>query len=198
MATTNQSPIDRLQTFSEWLKFTRNGLIFAFVAGLLLFWNSPHSADQISVAIAVPLIVFNCIPFVLLGVFAALSPLLPEPPQKSLPFTIEAVDFKNVPRKQRAYSLIARWVVVFMIICFFGGCAVFVASVTYPYFGVPWATAPARQLSSIMFGITALPVVAVLSFVAGMAYTGKLRDSAIALWIYLKTIRPFTHWPTYA
>jgi hypothetical protein len=194
MAATKDTPLDRLQTFREWLKFTRNGLIVSFLVGLVLFWNSSHSADEISVAIAIPLIIFNCIPFVL----HSLSALLPEPPQKPLPLKIEPVDFKNLPRHRRIRALMSAGIVIFMIICLFGGCAIFIASFTYPYFGVPWAVMPARYLSYVMFGFTALPVVAVLSFIAGMAYTGKVRDSATALWIYLRAIRPLTHWPTYA
>jgi hypothetical protein len=170
----------------------------AFGVALILFYNSPHSADEISVAIAVPLIIFNCIPFALRGLSAALSTFLPESPQKSLPLKTGPVDFKALPREKRISVLVIAGIVIFMIICFFVGCAIFVASFTYPYFGVPWAVTPARHLSYIMFETTALPVVAVLSFVAGMAYTGKIFDSALALWIYLKTIRPLTHWPTYA
>ena len=194
MSTTTEPALDRLQTFREWLIFFRNGLIVAFVAVLIFFWNSPHSADEISVAIAVPLIIFNCIPFVLRG----LSALLPEPPPKALTLKIEPLDFKRLPRQKRNRALMTTGSVIFMIICFFAGCAIFVASFTYPYFGISWAVLPARYLSYVMFGFTALPVVAVLSFIAGMAYTGKLRDSSTALWIYLRMIRPLTHWPTYA
>lgn len=198
MATTSRAPINRLQTFREWLIFSRNGLVFALIVGMVLFWNSPHSADQISVTIAVPLIIFNCIPFVLPGLSAGVRLLLPESPQKALPLNTQPVELKTLSPKERISVLITIGTVVAMIVCFFAGGAIFAASFTYRYFGVAWAVTPAQHLAYLLFGVTALPLVAVLSFVAGMAYTGRVRDSATALWIYLKTIRPLTHWPTYA
>jgi hypothetical protein len=197
MAATSQPlSIDRLQTFREWLKFARNGAILALIISLILFWNSPHTADEISITIAVPLIIFNCIPFLLKGLFATIADLIPPSPQEPLPFK-PTVDLKALPRKRRISIAIIAGSVVFMIVCFFGGCAIFLASFGYPYFDVAWAVQPARHLSYVLFALTAIPVVAVLAFVAGMAYTGKILDSATALVIYLRTIRPLAHWPTY-
>jgi hypothetical protein len=195
MVARQATALDKRQTLSEWLVFFRNGLIVTFVAALVLFWNSPHSADEISVTIAVPLIIFNCIPFVL----QALSPFLPQPPQKDLPLPpVRAVDFRTLPAGKRRNALLVIVAIVSMIICFFGGGAIFAASFTYKYLGVSWAVTPARQLSYLMFALTSLPVVAVISFIAGMVYTGKIRNSALAALIYLKALRPLSHWPTFA
>ena len=182
--------LDRRQTPKEWLIFFRNGLIVAFVVALLLFWDSPHSADEISVSIAVPLIIFNLVPVIL----HSLSPFLPQPPQRQLP----AVDFVTLPPTRRRNALIALTTVVLMMIFFFGGCAIFLGSFTYPYLGVDWAIGPARHIAFWMFAISALPVVAFVSFIAGMIYSGKIRDNVTALWLYLKWIRPLSHWPTHA
>jgi hypothetical protein len=200
MAATRQPlSIDRIQTFKEWLKFARNGAILALVMGLILFWNSPHTADEISVAIAIPLIIFNCIPFLVRGLAATIADSIPSSPQEPLPFKTEpTIDLNALPRQRRMQIAIIAGAVVFMIVCLFAGCAIFLASFSYSYFDVAWAVIPARRLAYIMFAITAIPVAGVLGFVAGMAYTGKILDSAIALVIYLRTIRPLAHWPTYA
>ncbi len=87
---------------------------------------------------------------------------------------------------------------VVMIILLFGGVAIFFASFTYGYLGIPWAAGPARQLSFLLVGVSLLPVLTVASFLAGMVWTGKIRDSALALWIYLEALRPLSHWPTFA
>jgi hypothetical protein len=192
MVATQATQLERLQTTREWLAFFRNGLIAAFVAAILLFWNSSHSAEQITVAIVVPLIIFNCIPFFL----HALAPLLPQPPQRNLP--LPAVEPKALPPNRRRNALLAIGIIVSMIICLFGGAAIFLASFTYDYFGIPWATNPARDLALLLVSLSILPIVAVASFIAGMVWTGKIRDSGLALWIYIKALRPLSHWPTFA
>jgi hypothetical protein len=186
--------LNRRQNVKEWLVFFRNGLTIAFVAAVVLFWDSPHSADEIAVTIAVPLIIFNCIPFFL----QSLATLLPQPPQNNLSLAeVQLKDFKTLPGESRrnAPAIVA---IISMIICFFGSGAIFLASFTYSYFGVSWAVTPARHLSYLLFALTSLPVVAVISFVAGMVYSGKIRNSALAALVYLKALQPLSHWPTFA
>jgi len=188
----------RLTTLREWLVFTRNGTIVGFVAALLFFWGSPHSADGIAIAIALPLILFNCIPIVLLTIGALISALLPPPPQNSLQFGPQPVDIESLPFKQRMKTYFIVWTVLATFLCFFAAVALLVSSFIYPSLGLSWVSAPARKLSLLLFAVSLLPIVGTLSFVAGMNYTGKLRDSAVAMWIYLKTIHPVRHWPTIA
>ena len=186
--------MNRTRTFSDGLRFTRNAFLIAFAAGVLLFWNSPRPADEITVVIAVPLIIFTCLPILLAALARVLGVFLPEPAQA---FGMH-MDIDKLPARQPLSARLALGAIVAVLVCFLGACATLLASFTYPYFEVAWAVIPARQLSYLLFGTTALPLVAVFSFFAGMAYTGRVHDSATAAWIYLKAMHLFRHWPTYA
>lgn len=190
--------MNHLQTLKEWWRFTRNGAIFGLLVALFFFWGSSHSADEIAVSIAIPLILFNCMPLILTVIARLISAILPPPRQESLPLDSPPVDIKTLPAKQRVKAYLLVWTVIAMILCFFGSLALLAASYAYPTFDIAWAAHPARILSVVLFAISVVPIVATLSFVAGMSYTGKIRDSAVAIWIYLRTIHPLRHWPTTA
>ncbi len=196
MEATQRNPMDRLQTPKEWLRFVRNGAILTLVVAVVLFWNSPHTAEEISVAIAVPLIIFNCVPFILVAVLREVSALFPKAPQESLPF--QPLDIKTVSSKQRmrAYALVGS--LIFTMVCFFAGLAIFFASFTYAYLYIPWAVIPARHLSYLLLGVSILPFVALVSFLAGMHYSAGFRNSAVLHWIFAKAAHPGTYWPTTA
>jgi hypothetical protein len=190
----------RLQTHREWLKFTRNGAIVGLVAALLFFWNSPHTAEEISVTIALPLIIFNCTPFVLTGIASVVSMWFPKvSPQKRLSFPDKPpVNIKDLPLKQRLAGYAILGTLIVMLMCFFAGIAIFLATFAYPHFYVPWAVTPARHLAYLLVGVSVFPIVAVMSFLAGLRYSGKFRDSAIFYWISARTTHPLSYWPTAA
>jgi len=133
--------MDHLETPKEWLNFIRNGAIVALVAALLFFWASPHSAEEISVTIALPLIIFNCIPFVLMGIASAVSKWFPKAsPQEPLPFRSRPpVDTKDLPLKHRLVGYATLGILIVMLSSFFAGIAILLASFAYPYFDVSWA-----------------------------------------------------------
>ncbi len=192
-----ETKIERLLTPSEWLKFVRNGAGFALCVGAILFWRSPHPADQIVVTIAVPLIIFNCIPFVLLGMGAAVSAiavkLFPEP-QQQLPLHPQKIDTLAVPLKYRllAYTFIGA------LLVFFAGIAVLLASCTYNFFAVHWAVRPARLLAYIMLAPSLLAVIFAIGFIVGVYYSSNFRNSGSIYWVSRKATRPSTYWPTAA
>lgn len=167
-----QNPFGRLRSFGELLAFLRNGAIVGAVASILLFWNSPHQAGEIALAIVLPLCIFNCLPFLLRGGFVTLSRLIPRTPQESLPFKPSAAETKAIPLQYRliTYALLA------MIGSFIAGLTIWLASFTYSSFDIPWAIYPARHLADALMGISVLPVVAFLSFLMGAYCHGKFRS----------------------
>ena len=165
--------MDHLYTPKEWLKFIRSGAIVALVASLLLFRDSPHTASEISVAIAVPLIIFNCMPLVLMGIL------------------------KAMPRKTRLVAFGIIGILVIVIIGFFAAVSILLASFAYAALSIPWAITPARHLSYILLAISALPIIAAISFLAGI-YSRRLRDSALLRFVSVKARQPSTYWPTMA
>lgn len=177
------------------MKYFRNGLILAVVAVALLYSNSPHSADEIAVSIAIPLLIFNCTPFLLIGL-AAVFRSFGASPQADLPLPTKSPAFVNLPPREKIKTFAIVSVVVAMFVAFFASIAIFLGTFLYGYFGIPWAIYPGRELALAIFAITILPFVGVSSFIAGMRYTGRLWNSVIALTIYLKTIGPFDYWPT--
>jgi len=181
-----------LQTFSEWLRFFRNGTIVGLGLAVLLFWNSPHAADEIVVAVTVPLILFNCMPIVVSGILKIISELLPKSPQESLPLQAQPMNTEAVPFK---YRLILYGIIGIMV-SFCAGVAILLASFTYAFSLVPWAIQPARGLSYLLLGICTFPIIAVASFIAGTYYSAKLRNTAILHWISSRATRPLTYWPT--
>ena len=188
---------NRLQTLEEWFKFVRNGAIVGLVAALLFFWNSRHTAEEISVAIALPLIIFNCIPVVLAGIANIFSRHFRKPVQQEpLPFPDKpTVNIKDLPLKHRLLGYAVVGTLVVMLICFLAGIAIFLASIAYPYFGVSRAALPARHLAYLVLAISVLPIVVLASFAAGLYCSGRFRDSAIFRWISSKAARPLDYWP---
>src|SRR5689334_7521112 len=116
--------MNRLQSLQEWTKFFRNGLIVAGAAVCLFFWNSTHSADEISVAVALPLIIFNCIPFLIRGV-ASILQSLQEPSQRELPLSYESPDIHEFPKEKRDLALAVAYTVLGTILGFFASIAIF-------------------------------------------------------------------------
>jgi hypothetical protein len=179
----------------DWIKFVRNGAILAFVVAVLLFRNSPHTSDEIALTIVIPLVIFNCIPFITVAIVETVQQLRPRAPQKPLPFPQSpTVQTEAVPLKYRLilYALIG------MIVSFGAGFAILLASFAYPSFSVAWAARPARYLSYVLLGISILPIVALLSFVAGNYYQGRLRNSGSFHWFSRRVARPINYWPTSA
>ena len=187
-----RNPASRLQTPSEWLRFARNGVVVALVASIAFFWNSPHPPEEIAVAIAVPLIIFNCIPIFFLGIADIISRLRSKSNQKSLPFEDQRTNTTALPGKYR----LAAYAIIGIIVSFFVGIAIFLASFTYTSLDVNWAVQPARYLSFLLLGVSALPIIAASSFLSGIYYQAKFRKSGILSWLSVKVSHPFTYWPT--
>jgi hypothetical protein len=193
MAAKHETNMNRLNSFEEWIKFVRNGAIVALVVAILLFRNSPHDPEEIALTIVIPLVIFNCIPFILVGILDSIRRLRPQIPQQSLPLSQSPpVQTKAVPLKYRlfAYALIGT------IIGFSAGLAILLGSFAYDSFYVSWAIVPARHLSYALLGISILPIVALLSFVAGNYYQGKLRGSGLFHWVSRTVTHPLNYWPT--
>jgi hypothetical protein len=188
----NHNPMNHLYSFTDSVKFLRNGAIVAAIASILLFWNSPHQAGEIATAIVVPLVIFNCIPIFLLGILDFVSRLRPNTVQKPLPLENQRTNTNALPLKYR----MAAYGIVGMFVGFFAGIAIFLASFTYSSFGIPWAEQPARHLSYLLLGVSALPIVVAISFFAGIYYQAKFRNSGMLQWLSVKARHPFTYWPT--
>ncbi len=200
MSPPRQNPMDHLQSPKELFIFVRNGAIVAFVPTVLLFWDSPHTAQEISVAIAVPLIIFNCIPFLFAGlvkgIVVIVSIWFPRNPTPELPFPTSTItSISDLPPKQQMIVRIALRVVLGMVICFFAGIAILLASLAYDSLSIPWAIAPAHYLAYLLLGISVFPIVACFSFLAGAYYAGQFRNRAGA---FARAVDPLAHWPTTA
>src|ERR1700691_180461 len=178
-ARSQQNPASRLQTPNEWLRFARNGAIVALVASIALFWNSPHPAEEISAAIAVPLIIFNCIPIFIVGIADIISRLRPKPHQESLPFEDHRANTAALPIKYR----LAGYIIITIIVGFFVGAAILLASFTYASLNIEWAVQPARYLSFFLLGASALPIIAAVSFLSGIYYQTRFRKSGVLQWL---------------
>jgi hypothetical protein len=181
----------QLQTFNDWLKFVRNGAFVGIGAGVVLFWNSAHSADEITVTIAVPLIIFNCMPVIISGVIALIAVLRPQP-QQELPLQVQPTSTRAIPLKYRllAYGIIA------VFIGFLVALAIFLASLTYKFFEVPWAIHPARELSYILFALSSSGILFIVGFFAGVYTSHRFRTSAFSEWFFHKLSHPLALWPT--
>ena len=185
--------MDRPHTSRENFKFFYRGIPVAFAASICLFWNSTHNADEIIVAIATPLLIFNFIP-ILLNTATALTAQRKKLPQQSLPFREPMSQTRAVPFRYKlvAYGLIG------VVLSFFAGLSILLASVTYSFFEIPWASIPARHLAYILLGASAVPMLVACSFLAGVYYSGKFRNNSNASWLSYKASHPFRYWPTTA
>jgi hypothetical protein len=193
MATKQTRPTDRVETLEKIIKFARNGCIVAFVVAILLFRNSPHDSEEIALTILIPLVIFNCIPFIVVGIVDSVRRLRPKISQEPLHFSQSPpVQTKALPLKDRfiAYALVV------VILSFFAGIAILLASFTYASFYVSWAITSAQHISYVLLGVSILPVVALLSFVAGSRYQGKLRNSGLFHWVSRRVTHPVSYWPT--
>lgn len=192
----NRASLNRRKVFREWLTFIRDGAILAAVVAVVLFWHSSHSADEIAVTIAIPLIIFNCIPVLFVGVSETIKMWLPKSPQEELPLPVQPIDPRTLPPRQRLIVYAGLVILVVTIVSFFGSLAILAASFTYGYFSVSWAIAPARLIALVMLLVSIVPVVAILSFVAGIHYTGRLQMSISAVVTLLMDLHPLKYWPS--
>jgi hypothetical protein len=189
--------MDRLHTPSDWWKFTRNGVVVVSVVAIPFCWLSSHSADEIAVVIGTPLIIFNCVPFLLSALFSITARFLPEPAEP-LPPPPTTQPFNALPTRRRIIMLSMTIIIGGMFICFSAGGAILVASFAYSALDVSWAVLPARHLAFWLLAFSALPIVALVSFIIGIYYAGKMRSGVTLALISAQTRHPRTYWPTAA
>jgi hypothetical protein len=184
--------MNRLYTPKEWLLFLRNGAVVATTAAVPLCWYTARSADEIAVVIATPLLLYNTILFLVPAAFSSIicwfaGPAVQQPPAAS-------AHLNNYPLRTRVLLHAAVGSIVTVIFCFGSGVSIFVASYAYPALHVAWAVHPAHVLSEWMVGLSTLPLVALIGFLAGGHYTGRLWVALISS----RILKLENYWPTAA
>ncbi|MDO8431387.1 MAG: hypothetical protein Q7S58_03155 [Candidatus Binatus sp.] len=190
--------MDHLQTFKDWLRFVRNGAIATIVVILLFFWNSPHSAQEIAVVIALPLIIFNAFPILITGLVDIFQRFVPKTQQQSFPFTPTPVEKPTFTRKQRIIGWFIIGTLIVMVVSFCAGISILIASSCYHSLNVAWAIIPARYVSYTLIGISILPIVAIVFLYIGLRYSAWFRDNGSFPSASALIKRPINHWPTSA
>lgn len=188
--------MDRLYTPNDWWKFTRNGVVVVAAVAIPLFWNSPHSADEIAVVVGTPLILFNCAPFLLSAFFSVIAKFLPK--SEALPPPPTTQPFDTLPLRRRIIVRSIIGMIIAMFVCFSAGGAVLAASFAYSALGVGWAIVPARHLAFWLLGLSILPIATITGFIIGTYYAGKVRNGVMLALITAQTQKPRSYWPTAA
>jgi len=180
---------------SDWLKLTRNGAVIAATASVLFFLNSPHDAEAIAVAIATPLVIFNCTPVLARLLLEWLATRLSKGPQFSQP--VPAIE--SFPRHIRIVAYAVLGTALVMMLCFLAGISILLGTFVYPTLGASWAVEPARWLSFTLLLCSGLPILGSVCFLAGIHYSSDLLSSAAFSLISSRALRdPLKYWPTAA
>lgn len=164
---------DHLRGVRAWLRFALRAIALAAVLSVIFFWNSEHSAQEIAVVVATPLIIFNCLPVLIAGVASTMFAYARENRQGELPFASPPVDIKALGFEMRFLSYVLVGGVAVTSFAFLGSFAVYFASLLYGFLDVSWATTPARHLAYELLLIGVLPTTMLLSFLAGLVLAGR-------------------------
>jgi len=180
--------MNRLKSIGEeWAKFALRGTLLIASVTLLFFWNSPHSIEDISLAIAIPLIISNCFPALLGWPFSYI--------RRPEPSVAPAKPFNSLPAKTRIILIAVLAFIGIVILSFIAGLSIWLATFAYRDLGITWAITPARHLSRELLLVSVGPVLVVASFVAGVYCSLRIRRSTLWDSFFYKTTKTLREWP---
>ncbi len=179
--------MDQLKSSAEkWTKFALRGTALIAAVTAVFFWNSSHSVEDISLGIAVPLIISNCLPAFLIWPLS----YIPQPQEGSV-----AKPFSSLPARARIIVIIAGIFLGLVILGFVAGLSILLASYVYQGLGIVWAVAPARHLARSLLLVSAFPLVMSAGFVSGVYCSLRIRQSAIWDSLFSTTTKTLREWP---
>lgn len=137
--------------------------LVAALCGFLLLRGAGHSADEIAVTIAVPLIILQLIPYILAKI--------PHEHRKGTTGELTS------PRIDRVVQLTA-WALVLSATGAILGICIFVSLPVYYWLRIDWAMRPATEIAT---GLLVITVVGQLGFLTGIYSASRINN----LWTLL-------------